>query len=150
MAGIIDIKKEDLRLLLEAGYIYLAMGRFKEAKEVFEGIHVLTPEHEVPKVALGNVLFAQKKYLPAIRALKEAVVLNEKSAFAHAHLGEAYLFHGKKEKAMEALDTAIELESKGKAGDFARSLKELIEMGYDPIELKKTAQKLKKEAMQSQ
>lgn len=136
MAGPIDIKRDDLRLLLEAGYIYLAMGRFKEARDVFEGIHVLTPEHEVPVVALANVLFAQRKFLPAIRTLKEAIKLNDQSAFAHAHLGEALLFYGKKSEAIAMLDRAQQLEPKGRAGEFARSLKELIQMGYDPVQLK--------------
>ena len=78
--------------MLEAGYIYLSMGRFKEAREVFEGVSVLVPKHEVPRVALANVLFAQKKFLNAIRVLKEAIRLNPKSSFAFSHLGEALLF----------------------------------------------------------
>lgn len=133
----IDVPRDDLVMLLEAGYIYLAMTKFKEAKQVFEGVIALAPKHEVPRVALGNVLFAQKKYLPAIRALKEALKLNPESAFAQAHLGEALLFNGKKDQALEALKKASELEPKGKAGNFARSLTELIGMGYDPVQLRK-------------
>ncbi len=90
----------------------------------------------MPHVALANVLFAQKKYLPAIRVLKEALELNDKSAFAHAHLGEALLFNGKKQEALKSLETASRLEPEGKAGEFARSLSQLINMGYDPVRLR--------------
>ena len=58
----IDLSTEDLRLMLEAGYLYLAMHRNKEAKEVFEGVCVLAPESDVPLVALGNAFFIEKKY----------------------------------------------------------------------------------------
>lgn len=132
----IDVPRDDLVMMLEAGYIYLAMGKFSEAKQIFEGIIVLAPNHEVPQVALANVLFAQKKYLLAIRTLKDAIELNPKSAFAYAHLGEAFLFYGKKEKGVQALNKASGLEPKGKAGDFARSLAELVSLGYDPCQLR--------------
>lgn len=137
----IDVPRDDLTLMLEASYIYLAMGKFSEAKEVLEGLSVLAPKHEIPRVALGNVLFAQKKYLPAIRILKEALHLNPKSAFAYAHLGEAYLFYGKKGDAIKSLEEASKLEPHGKAGDFARSLADLIGQGYDPVKLREEAKK---------
>lgn len=137
----IDVPRDDIVMMLEAGYIYLAMGKFSEAKQVFEGVISLNPEREIPRVALGNVFFAQKKYLAAIRILKEAIELNVNSAFAHAHLGESLLFYGKKDKALEELEQASQLETHGKAGDFARSLMQLINMGYDPVRFKEEAKK---------
>ena len=139
----IDVPRDDLVLMLETGYIYLAMGKFVQAREVFEGISALAPKHEVPVVAQGLVMFAQKKFLPAIRLLKEAVGLNPQSAFANAHLGEAYLFSGKKEEARKFLEKASNLEPSGKAGEFARGLKQLMEKGFDPIKLKITSPKKK-------
>lgn len=137
----IDVARDDLVLMLEAGYIYLAMGKFSEARQVFEGLVALAPKHEVPQVGLANVFFAQKKYLPAIRTLKEAIRLNPKSAFAFAHLGEAFLFYGKKEEAVKALGYASKLEPRGKAGDFARSLAGLVGEGYDPVKLRRESPK---------
>ena len=133
----IDVPRDDMVMMLEAGYLYLAMGKYTEARQIFEGVIVLTPKHEVPRVALGNVLFAQKKFLPAIRVLKEAIKLKPESAFAHAHLGEAFLFYGRKDEALQELKKSSDIEPRGKAGDFARSLTELIGMGYDPVKLKK-------------
>ncbi|MBX7149079.1 tetratricopeptide repeat protein [bacterium] len=142
----IDVPRDDLVLMMEAGYIYLAMGKLSEARQVFEGISVLAPQNEIPLVAISNVYFAQKKYLQAIRTLKEAVELNPKSAFAKSHLGEAYLFYGKKDEAIETLNEASKLDPSGKPGDFARSLLELIKTGYDPVALTKQAKEMKKGA----
>lgn len=142
----IDIPRDDLVLMLEAGYIYLAMGKLSEAKQVFEGLIALAPTHDVPVVALGNVLFAQKKYLQAIRVLKDAIDVNPESAFAHAHLGEAYLFYGKRDDASKALAKAVSLDPKGATGEFARSLGALIEQGYDPVKFKEESKKEKASA----
>lgn len=140
---LIDIPKKDLGLMLETGYIYLAMGKFKEAKQMFEGLISLEVGHEVPRVGLANVFFAQEKFLPAIRQLKEAIKINEESAFAYAHLGEAYLFYGKKDLALEMLDKAIEIEATGPVFDFVSSIKKLMDKGFDPVELKKAHKKNK-------
>lgn len=146
----IDVPRDDLVLMLEAGYIYLAMGKLVEARQIFEGLTALAPKHEVPLVALANVLFAQKKFLQAVRKLKEAIKLNSKSAFAHAHLGEALLFDGKKEPALESLRQASELEKDGAAGNFARSLTDLIVQGYDPARLREEAKKREKMGVHEQ
>lgn len=135
----ISVPKNDLTLMLEAGYIYMGMRRFSEAKQIFEGLVALSPKHEIPRVALANSFFAQEKYLQAIRVLKDARKINTDSAFVHAHLGEAYLFYGKKEEATESLNKAVELDSQGNAGQFAKSLLDLIDQGYDPQQYKEEA-----------
>lgn len=143
----IDVPREDVIVMLEAGYIYLAMKRFKEARTLFEGICELAPKHDVPLVGLANVHFAQGKYLESIRVLKKAIKDNPESAFVHAHLGEAQLFHGKRDDAKDTLTKASELEpnKEDKSGEFARSLLHLLEIGYDPIELRKNVKKYEEE-----
>lgn len=137
----IDVPRDDLVIMLEAGYIYLAMKRFSEAKKVFEGVCTLAPRHDIPQVATANVYFAQGKFLESIRTLKQALKDNPKSAFAWSHLGESQLFYGKREEALESLGKASGLEPQGKSGDFARSLIDLINQGYDPKKFKKAHEK---------
>lgn len=137
----IDVPRDDLVIMLEAGYIYLAMKRFKEAKTVFEGVSTLAPRHDIPQVAVANVYFAQGKFLESIRTLKQALKDNAKSAFAWSHLGESQLFYGKRDEALESLGKASEIEPGGKSGDFARSLTNLIKQGYDPKKIKKAHEK---------
>lgn len=146
----IHVERDDLVILLEAGYIYLAMRKFTEAKKIFEGVSVLAPKHDIPIVAIANVYFAQTKFLEAIRTLKKAIKCNEKSAFAYSHLGEAQLFYGKKDEALQNLETACRLDFKGKSGEFARSLIDLIKAGYDPKEFRKKYESSFQEAKQQQ
>ena len=137
----IDVPRDDMVVMLEAGYIYLAMKKFTEAKKVFEGVTTLVPKHDIPQVALANVYFAQGKFLESIRTLKQALKDNPQSAFAWSHLGESQLFYGKRDEALESLKKASHFEPKGKSGDFARALIELIDQGYDPKKFKKAHEK---------
>ncbi len=128
----IPIKSEDLQILMEAGYLLLGMFRYKESQELFEGVTVLAPNSEVPWVALGNVHCVQGKFDQAITTYRKALEVEPKSAFAHAYLGEALLFKGERDKAKGSLSEASHLDPKGKSGDFARSLLDLISKGYAP------------------
>ena len=128
----ISVPHEDLRVLLEVGYLYLGMQKFKEAGEVFEGVMVLTPKSEVPIVALGNVFCVQGKFDQAIKMYQKALEVEPKSAFATAYLGEAQFFKGDKDKAHETLNQASKMDPQGKSGDFARALLDLIKKGFTP------------------
>lgn len=128
----ISVPSEDLRILLEAGYLYLGMLRYDEAQEVFEGVVALAPNSEVPMVALGNVFCVQGEFDQAIKTYKKALKIDGKSAFALAYLGEAMLFKGDEQGAQEKLNEASKLDPDGPSGDFARSLIALIEKGFTP------------------
>ncbi len=128
----IPMERSDLVILMEGGYLYLRMGRFDEARDVFEGVAVLAPETEIPLVAVGSVFFAQTKFDQAVQAYKKALALKPASAFARAYLGEALYFKGKKEEALAELRKASDLEPSGQSGDFARSLLEAIQKGFVP------------------
>jgi len=128
----ISVQSEDLRVLMEAGYLYLGMLRYKEAQNIFEGVVVLAPKSDVPLVALGNVFCVQGKFDQAIKTYKKALDVEPKSAFAKAYLGEALLFKGDRDKAQATLAEASQLDPDGKSGDFARSLMDLMKKGYSP------------------
>ena len=148
-AKMIEVVRDDIVIMLEAGYMYLAMQKFKEAKKVFEGIIAITPKHDIPKVALSNVYFSQSKFLEAIRTLKQAIKDNPESAYAYAHLGESQLFYGKKDDALKSLNKALELDEEENVKDFTQSLIELIESGYDPKAYKRAFKKYQAEKAKS-
>ncbi len=128
----IPIPREDLVIMMEGGYIYLRIGKFQEALDVFEGVSVLAPESEIPLVAMGSVYFGQMKYDHAIRFYKKAIKIKPDSAFARAYLGESLFFQGKKEMAFKELEKASILEPNGKSGNFARVLLDAVHKGFVP------------------
>ncbi|MFZ9887117.1 MAG: tetratricopeptide repeat protein [Myxococcota bacterium] len=120
--GLIDVPQDEVALLLEAGYLYLELGKPKEAEEVFSGVSALVPHSNVPLLALGNLHFAQGNFQRALKFHQDALKLTPDSALAWAHVGEVQLFLKKPAQAVAALEKALELESEGEAALFARSL----------------------------
>lgn len=127
--GIVDVPQSEVALLLEAGYLYMELGKWKEAQEVFLGVAALVPHSEVPHMAMGNLYFAQGKFQQAHKAHKDGLKANPESALAQAHVGEALLFLKKYDEGLAELKKAISMDSEGLAGDFARSLLEAHEVG---------------------
>jgi Tfp pilus assembly protein PilF len=119
---LVPVQVEDIRLLLEAGYLYYHMNRLEEAREVFEGIIPLAPKSELPHIALAVLHFGQGRHEEAERAFKAGVELKPDSAFALANYGDFLHFHHRIAEAMSALNRAIELDPNGPNGRLARSL----------------------------
>jgi tetratricopeptide (TPR) repeat protein len=127
VSGLIDVPQVEVGMLMEAAYLYMELGKFKEAQDVFAGIAALVPHSEIPVVGLGNLFFAQGKFSQALKQHQEALKINPDSALAQAHVGEALLFMKKNDDGVKALNKAIEMEPEGLASDFAKVLLELNE-----------------------
>jgi len=122
----------NLAVMVEAGFVYLGMQRFKEATDVFEGVHALAPENDIPIVALGNVEFCKGQLAKAVRHYKNALKISPDSLFAKVYLGEALLFEGKKEEGMGLLKEVKKSDPRGAAGGFAISLLDAVKDGFEP------------------
>lgn len=127
----ISIDRNNMAVMMEAGYVYVGMKRFKEARDVFAGIAVLVPDSEVPHVALGNVDFCEGKLLSAVKHYHQALKVDPESMFAKVYLGEAFLFMGKRTEAFELLQEVAKKDKTG-AGDFARALLSAVKKGFSP------------------
>ncbi len=127
--ALVPVEQKDVVLLLEAGYLYMELGRTKEAEEVFSGVAALVPHSEVPQLALGHLYFSQTRYSPAHKAQAEALRLQPDCAAAHAAIAETLFFLKRPDEAKESLSRALELEPHGPAGEFAKALKEASGLG---------------------
>jgi len=121
-APIINVPLEDIRILMEAGYLYFHMNRLEEAREVFEGVIPLAPKSEVPHIALATLLFGQGKHEEAEAEFRAGLEINPDSPFALANYGDFLFFHNRTAEAMDVLNRAIELDKDGPSGQLARSL----------------------------
>lgn len=129
LQGLIELPQTEAALLLEAGYLYMEMGKTKEAEEVFTGVAALLPHSEIPLVALGNLEFSQGHFQRALKHHQEAMKVKPESALAHAHAGEALLWLKKTDEGSKALKHAIELDPTGAPAAFAAALLEANEAG---------------------
>lgn len=122
LKGLVDVPQPEAALLLEAGYLYMEMGKPKDAEEVFAGVVALLPQSDVPRVALGNLEFSLGRFQRALKHHQDALKLRPKSALAQAHVGEALLWLKKTDEGVKALKKAIQMEPDGMPATFAQAL----------------------------
>src|SRR5437879_5158138 len=109
MALDVQISTDELRLLLEAGYLATERREFAKAKEIFEGIQALGRGADVAETGLANLYLVQGNQKEAEKLLKQAVKSNPKNAYATALLGELLHTLGKKDEALATLKQAKSL-----------------------------------------
>jgi tetratricopeptide (TPR) repeat protein len=130
--SLVPMSKLQAQLMLEAGYLWMDLGRFDNAREVLNGCIVLMPKSEVPHLALGTLEFVQGKHEKALQNYRTAQRLAPKSGLPRAHCGEALLFLGKVNEAMKELKAAQDVEPDGDGARLAAALIEAKESGALP------------------
>lgn len=130
--SLVPLARREAMILLEAGYLWLDMGQYEKAREVFAGAALLMPKSEVPQLALGSLEFAQGRHDKALQAYRAAQRLAPSSALPRAHAGEALLFMGKVPEALKELKAAMDLEPEGDGARLAQALLEAKDAGALP------------------
>ncbi|MDP2345922.1 MAG: hypothetical protein Q8O67_33590 [Deltaproteobacteria bacterium] len=129
LKGLIELPQPEAALLLEAGYLYMEMGKPAEAAEVFAGVVALLPHSDVPLVALGNLEFSQGHFQRALKHHQDALKVRPDSALAQAHAGEALLWLKKTDEGKAALGKAIAMDPAGAPAQFAQALLDAHQQG---------------------
>ncbi len=130
--SLIPVTRQQAMVMLEAGYLWMDMGKFDDARDLLQGAAALMPKSEVPQLALGTLEFVQGKHDKALQAYRSAQRLAPKSGLPRAHAGEALLFLGKVNEAMKELKAALDVEPDGEGARLAQALIEAKEAGALP------------------
>lgn len=120
----ISVDDEQLRVMLETGYILREAAKFDEAEAVFRGVIELMPDSEVPRVGLGTVYLQRGDFAEAESICRQAFEDHPDSDYAHVHYGEALLFGQHREKATTEL---LELIRKNPDSPHARTAQALLD-----------------------
>ena len=103
----ISVSNEELRVMLETGYILREAAKFDQAEAIFRGVMEFLPESEVPQVGLGTVFLQRGDFSTAEEICEKALELNPSSVYARVHYAEALLFGRQREKAENELHEII-------------------------------------------
>lgn len=142
--SLVPVVQQQAIVLLEAGYLWMDLGRMDLAKDVFTGAAALMPKSEVPQIALGTLEFVQGKHEKALQAYRAAQRLAPKSSLPRAHAGEALLFLGKTAEAEKELKAAQTVEPDGDGARLAAALLEASSAGVFKSKSGKPEKKSKK------
>jgi Flp pilus assembly protein TadD len=115
---------EELRVILESGFVLREAGRLDDADAVFRGALELLPDSDVPRVALGTVELQRGRFAEAQALCEEALALRPGSLYARVHRAESLLFQQRREEAEEELR---EIEASDPDSPHARTARALLE-----------------------
>src|ERR1700743_769185 len=111
----------EVKLMLEAGCVYRYAGRFREARDIFNGVRVLLPTREVADLALAGVSMDEGKLDEAEAHCRRALELNRASAAAYAPLAEIQLLQNNGAGGRQSLQRSVEISPNGPTAALART-----------------------------
>jgi hypothetical protein len=115
-----------IRGALAAGHLALAEGRAAQAELVGEGIAEAAPRCAAGLRLVGQALFAQGKFHPAVRAFRGALAADANDPFTRALHAEALWFAGER---LAARCAVAMLRSARKVDPFGEALEAAIRCG---------------------
>jgi len=118
----ISISDEELRVMLETGYILREAAKFTEAEAIFRGVMELMPDSEVPQVGLGTVFLQKGDFAAAQNICEQALRSQPSSLYARVHYAEALLFGKHREQAEAELHKVIKSAPDSPHSHTAQSL----------------------------
>ncbi|HQU82898.1 MAG TPA: tetratricopeptide repeat protein [Pyrinomonadaceae bacterium] len=124
----IPISNEELRVILETGFILREAARFDEAEKVFRGMIEFLPESDVPQVGLGTVFLQRGDFDSAQEICGKAIQTNPASLYARVHYAEALLFGKRREEAEMELREIISENPDSPHSQTAQALLEAADM----------------------
>ena len=119
---------EELRVILESGFVLREAGRLDDADAVFRGALELLPGSDVPRVALGTVELQRGRFAEAQALCEEALRLRPESLYARVHRAESLLFQQRREEAEDELREIVSLEPDSPHARTARALLEAADL----------------------
>lgn len=107
------ITKQEQYRMAEIGFSYLASGKLKEAKTVFEGLLALDPFDAYFHTVLGSIAQQTEDLDEAETRYTRALQINPYSATAMANRGEVRITQGRLTEGAEDLIKAIQADPEG-------------------------------------
>jgi len=113
---------KELTLMMEAGYVYRYAGKFREAREIFQGVRAMLTKTDAVEIALAGVALDEKKLDEAEAHCRRALEVNPGSAAAYNQLAEVLLLQNDNAGAQKSLKRSIELSPNGPSAALAKAL----------------------------
>jgi Flp pilus assembly protein TadD len=110
------------RLLLETGYWSLKAGSLAQARTLLQGAEALRPQDPTPKMFLGMVSFAERRFADAERAYRGVLDGHADHDLTRAFLGEALIAQKRWPDAQAVLESVVEANRHEAAVAFASEL----------------------------
>jgi tetratricopeptide (TPR) repeat protein len=123
-----DTPATEIALLMEVGHICRYARRYREAREIFQGVAALLPAREAAYLALAAVACDERKFEEAETLCRRILTLNPRSAAAYAQLAEIDVMRGNSDAALKTLKMARDCSADPPMRALIKSLEHLAQV----------------------
>ncbi len=121
----LEIGTDDVRALVDVGFIALSAGLTDQADTIFDGVAAARPDAEAAAIGRGLVRLARQDFAGAVEILRSAPPTDAVQTF----LGLAYGRLGMKDEARQTLDDVINSPAPSIHADLARHFRGEMDAG---------------------
>jgi tetratricopeptide (TPR) repeat protein len=122
------IPAKEIALMMEVGQICRYARRFREAREIFQGVALLLHVRETADLAIAAVACDEHKYDEAESLCHRVLTANRRSVAAYAQLAEIQILRKDIEAAKNSLRLAHDLRPGEPLSSLVKSLLQLTKL----------------------
>ena len=114
--------------MMEVGHLCRYARRFREAREIFQGVSALLRERDAADLALAAVAFDEQKFDDAETLCRRVLNSDRRNVSAYTQLAELHISRNETADALNVLKVARDLRPSEPVASLVNSLQRLTEL----------------------
>lgn len=122
------IPAKEIALMMEVGHLCRYARRFREAREIFQGVGALLRERDAADLALAAVAFDEQKFNDVEALCRRVLNSDRRNVSAYTQLAQLHISRNETADALNALKAARDLRPSEPVASLVTSLQRLTEL----------------------
>lgn len=122
------IPAKEIALMMEVGHLCRYARRFREAREIFQGVGALLRERDITDLALAAVAFDEQKFAEVETLCRRVLSNDRRNVSAYTQLAELHIRRNETSDAQNVLKVARDLRPSEPLASLVNSLQRLTEL----------------------
>ena len=122
------IPTKEIALMMEVGHLCRYARRFREARDIFQGVGTLLNVRDTADLALAAVAFDERKFDEAETLCRRVLNNDKRNVLAYAQLAEVLISSNELSDARKVLKMARDLRPAEPVASFVNALQRLAEL----------------------
>jgi predicted Zn-dependent protease len=124
----VKIPAKEIALMMEVGHLCRYARRFREARDIFQGVGTLSHVRDIAEVALAAVAFDEHKFEEAEAICRRVLNNDKRNVSAYTQLAEIHISRNELADARNALKMARDLRPEEPVASLVNALQRYTEL----------------------
>jgi predicted Zn-dependent protease len=124
----VEIPTKEIALMMEVGHLCRYARRFREARDIFQGVGTLLRVRDTADLALAAVAFDEQKFDEAKTLCRRVLNNDRRNVSAYAQLAELHISRNEMADALNLLKVARDLRPAEPVASFVNALLRFTEL----------------------